>query len=96
MKQTYRAIVILLAAVVIVSVFSISGVQGRRGNRTGLRLAGARPVIDAGRYVTIQAAINALPDEGGVVRLPPGTFEISEPLKVTKSDVLIEGAGTAT
>ena len=96
MKQTYRAIVILLAAVVIMSVFGIAGGQGRRNNTTGLRLAGARPVIDAGRYVTIQAAINALPDEGGVVHLPPGTFEISEPLKVTKSDVLIEGAGTAT
>ncbi len=96
MKQTYRAIVMLIAAVLIVSVFGIAGVQGRRNNTPGLRLAGARPVIDADRYVTIQAAINALPDEGGVVHLPPGTFEISEPLKVTKSDVLIEGAGTAT
>ena len=96
MKQTYRAIVMLLAAVVIVSVFGIAAGQGRRNNTSGLRLAGARPIIDAGRYVSIQAAINALPDEGGVVHLPPGTFEISEPLKVTKSDVLIEGAGTAT
>jgi len=86
----------VLAAVVIVSVFGIAGGQGRRSNPAGLRLAGARAVIDAGRYVTIQAAIDALPDEGGVVRLPPGTFEISEPLKLTKSDVLIEGAGTAT
>ena len=92
MKQTYRAIVILLAAVVIMSIFGIAAGQGGASRR----LAGARPVIDAGRYVTIQAAIDALPDEGGVVHLPPGTFEISEPLKVTKSDVLIQGAGTAT
>ncbi|MBC8472235.1 MAG: right-handed parallel beta-helix repeat-containing protein [Planctomycetes bacterium] len=92
MKQTYRAIVILLAAVVIMSIFGIAAGQGGASQR----LAGARPVIDAGRYVTIQAAIDALPDEGGVVHLPPGTFEISEPLKVTKSDVLIQGAGTAT
>jgi len=96
MKQNYRAIVMLLAAVLIVSVFGIAGVQGRRNNTSGLRLAGARPVIEARRYVTIQAAIDALPDQGGIVHLPPGTFEISEPLKVTKSDVLIEGAGTAT
>ncbi|MHC4728417.1 MAG: right-handed parallel beta-helix repeat-containing protein, partial [Planctomycetota bacterium] len=96
MKQTYSAIGILLAVVVIVSVFGIATGQGRRNNTPGLRLAGARPVIDADRYVSIQAAINALPDDGGVVHLPPGTFEISEPLKVTKSDVLIEGAGTAT
>ena len=67
------------------------------GNESGsMRLPGARAVIDAGRYPTIQAAIDALPDEGGVVRLPPGTFEISEPLKVAVGDVLIEGAGTAT
>ena len=32
----------------------------------------------------------------GVVRLPAGTFEISEPLRVTRGDVLLEGAGTAT
>lgn len=62
----------------------------------GMRLPGARAVIDAGRYPTIQAAIDALPDEGGMVRLPPGTFEITEPLIVNKSDVLIQGAGTAT
>ena len=96
MKQTYGTAVMLLAAVVFVSVFSIAGGQVGRNNPSDLRLAGARAVIEAGRYVTIQAAIDALPDEGGVVRLPPGTFEISEPLKVTKSDVLIEGAGTAT
>jgi hypothetical protein len=61
-----------------------------------VRLPGARAVIEAWRYPTIQAAIDALPDEGGLVRLPPGTFEINEPLMITKSDVLIEGAGTAT
>ena len=96
MKQTYRTAVILISAILIVSVFSIAGGQGRRSNRAGMRLAGARAVIEAGRYATIQAAIDALPDQGGAVRLPPGTFEISEPLKITKSDVLIEGAGTAT
>ncbi len=95
MKQTFRTTVIVISAIVIVSIFSIAG--GRDWNNSAdLRLAGARPVIEARRCVSIQAAINALPDEGGVVRLPPGTFEISEPLKITKSDVLIEGAGTAT
>jgi parallel beta-helix repeat protein len=59
-------------------------------------LAGARPSIEAERYPTIQAAIDALPAEGGVVRLPAGTFEIDEPLLLTREDVLLEGAGTAT
>ncbi len=61
-----------------------------------VKLPGALPVIDAARYPSIQAAIDALPATGGAVRLPPGTFEIKEPLRVTLSDVLIEGAGTAT
>ncbi len=63
---------------------------------TDMRLPGAGRVIDASGYPSLQAAIDALPATGGVVRLPPGTFEIEEPLKITVGDVLIEGAGTAT
>jgi hypothetical protein len=59
-------------------------------------LPGARPIIEAARFPSIQAAIDALPKDGGVVRLPPGTFEINEPLVVSQDDVLFEGAGTAT
>lgn len=60
------------------------------------RLAGARPEIRAKDYASLQAALDALPAEGGVVRLPPGVFEINEPLRLSAEDVLIEGAGTAT
>lgn len=59
-------------------------------------LPGARPVIDASRHPSLQAALDALPDEGGLVRLPPGTFEIREPLVVRRGDVTLEGAGAAT
>jgi len=62
----------------------------------GPRVAGARPTIEARDYPSLQAALDALPAEGGVVRLPPGTFEIDRPLKITRQDVLIEGSGTAT
>ena len=96
MKRKYRTAVMTIAAVVIVSFFSIADGQRGQNKPAEQRLPGARPIINAGRYPTIQAAIDTLPDEGGVVRLPPGTFEISKPLKVTKPDVLIEGAGTAT
>jgi len=94
--KPYRTAIVIITALVIVSVFCAVGGQGGRNSSAGTRLPGARAVIDAASYATIQAAIDALPDEGGVVRLPPGTFEISNPLKVTKPDVLIEGAGTAT
>jgi hypothetical protein len=96
MKRTYRTAVMIIAALATVSVFCAAGGQGGLNNPARQRLPGAQAVIEAGRYATIQAAIDALPDEGGVVRLPPGTFEISKPLKVTKPDVLIEGSGTAT
>ncbi|MFZ2149526.1 MAG: right-handed parallel beta-helix repeat-containing protein [Sedimentisphaerales bacterium] len=96
MKQIYRTTVMIMVIVAIVSVFSITGGQEVQNNPAGWRLPGARAIIEAGSYPTIQAAIDALPDEGGVVRLPPGTFEISKPLKITVSDVLLEGAGTAT
>ncbi len=60
------------------------------------RLPGAARVIDAAEYPSLQAAIDALPETGGAVRLPPGTFDIKEPLRIAVSDVLLEGAGTAT
>jgi hypothetical protein len=60
------------------------------------RLPGARAVIDAAKYASLQAALDAVPAEGGVVRIPPGTFSISEPLVIRRSDVLLEGCGTAT
>lgn len=59
-------------------------------------LPGARPEIDASQYPSLQAALDAVPPEGGLVRLPSGTFEISEPLLLARGDTRIEGAGAAT
>lgn len=59
-------------------------------------LPGARPVIYAELYPSLQAAIDALPAEGGVLQLPPGNFEISEPLVLNLEDVHVEGVGTAS
>jgi len=96
MKRKYWMPVVIVVAMVLIGYFCFadSQVQGKVSSR--VRLPGARAVINAARYPSIQAAIDALPEEGGVVRIPPGTFEISEPLKVPVGDVLIEGAGTAT
>jgi len=96
MKRMYLTPTVIITAMIMLSCVCVTDCRAQGGASAGMRLPGARAAIDAGRYPTIQAAIDALPDEGGVVRLPPGTFEISEPLMVTKSDVLIEGAGSAT
>lgn len=67
-----------------------------KAQNTGRGLAGARVTILAENFPTLQAALDALPAEGGLVRLPAGVFEIDKPLRVEKEDVCIEGAGTAT
>ena len=60
------------------------------------RLVGARPTIEAIDYESIQAALDAVPKAGGLVRLPAGEFEITEPLRIATGDTRIEGAGAAT
>ena len=72
--------------------------NGGRGNAqpaSGM-LPGATPTVEAIHFPTIQAALDALPPTGGVVRLPAGTFQVSTPLRVSRGDVLLQGAGTAT
>ena len=53
-------------------------------------------VIDAAQFPTLQAALDALPETGGIVRLPPGNFELAEPLVLTRSESRLEGAGAST
>ena len=65
-------------------------------NSNGADLPGARPTINASEFASIQDALNAIPEEGGLVRLPAGRFEINSPLVVKRGDVRIEGAGSAT
>ncbi len=60
------------------------------------RLAGSVKVIDASQFPTLQAAFDAIPKTGGMVRLPAGTFKVDAPLVITAEDVCVEGAGTAT
>jgi len=53
-------------------------------------------VIDAAEFPNLQAAFDAVPEAGGLVRLPPGNFEIAEPLVLSRSNTRVVGAGTAT
>ena len=52
--------------------------------------------IDAAAYPSIQAAINALPETGGLVVIPPGDYEITESIVVKTAETRIEGSGAAT
>lgn len=58
--------------------------------------AKSESVIVAEQYANLQAAFDALPASGGVVRLPARTVEIREPIVLRAEDVLVEGVGTAS
>ncbi|MGF1582642.1 MAG: right-handed parallel beta-helix repeat-containing protein [Gemmataceae bacterium] len=53
-------------------------------------------VIDAGRFPNLQAAFDAVPENGGIVRIPPGEYTITEPLVINREDTRVEGSGSAT
>lgn len=99
MKRSQTAVLFSCLIVTLLINLNLSlAVAGPENQSTAkkAKLPGARPVIHAIHYASIQEAIDAIPDEGGVVLLPPGKFEIEQPLEITKGDVLIMGAGSAT
>ena len=86
-----------LAILLGTGLLAFAGFQaGGTPSADGPRLPGARAEILAAEYNSLQEAIDAAGQEGGVVRIPPGHFEIDEPLVVTSPDLLIVGAGTGT
>jgi len=52
--------------------------------------------INAGDYESLQAAFDAVPETGGRVLIPSGTYQITAPLRLTTGDVRIEGSGNST
>lgn len=53
-------------------------------------------VVDASEYTSLQAAADALPESGGVLLIPPGRYEIEQPLRIKTGDTRVTGQGTAT
>lgn len=56
----------------------------------------ASAVIRAADYENLQAVLDAVPEGGGLVVLPPGRFLIDRPLLLTRGETRIVGAGAAT
>ncbi len=52
--------------------------------------------VDASDYPSLQAACDALPEAGGMVVLPPGTFELSKPLVISTPETHLSGSGAST
>ena len=56
----------------------------------------AGAVIEAVKFPSLQAALDAVPASGGVVLLPPGEFKLDAPLLLTAENVRLEGSGAGT
>ena len=88
------------SSLLVISLVSITFLHSCHQHTTmigqSIKLPGAQQVIDASHYASIQDAINAVPESGGMVKLPPGEFEILEPLVIQVQDFHLEGAGTST
>ena len=95
-RTAVRYSMLSLALMITLSSSFVFAGQENGASQGKAKLPGARPVIHAINYESIQQALDALPAEGGVVMLPPGNFEIDRPLVITKGDVLLMGAGSAT
>lgn len=52
--------------------------------------------LDAAAFPSLQAALDAVPPSGGLVRIPPGEYRITQPLLIHTAETRIEGAGAAT
>jgi parallel beta-helix repeat protein len=53
-------------------------------------------VVDAAKFATLQEAADAIPETGGVLRIPPGTYEITEPIRIKTGDTQVIGTGAAS
>lgn len=58
--------------------------------------AAASVAVDAAKYPSLQAALDAVPAGGGLVTIPPGNYEITQPLQVKTAETRIAGGGAAT
>jgi len=88
MLRTLSLLVLLVA---------LASLTLRQGASQNVPVAARSPaVIEASHYPSLQAALDALPPSGGVVRIGPGEWVLQEPLVLRKEDVLLVGAGTAT
>lgn len=59
-------------------------------------LVASDATINAGDFASLQEAADAIPATGGLLKIPPGTFEITQPLHIKTGDTRVEGSGPGT
>lgn len=72
-----------------------SGIQGAQGIQTPEAATFVvSPTPGVGDFTTIQAAINALPPEGGKILIREGTYPITSEITIPDKQVFLDGCGT--
>ena len=80
---------------ILVSPLAFSRVAAGR-NAEPPQAGGGAGEIDAAKFPSLQAALDAVPEAGGVVRLPPGEFKLTRPLVLSRERTRLTGSGDAT
>lgn len=84
---------ILIAGALLVSAWMLKEGQLQSEDKQS---APKSKAINAADFASLQKAFDALPNTGGIVRIPPGVYEIDQPLIISQEDVKIIGSGTST
>ena len=97
--QSSRRPVVTMTWIAAIMAIGLGAVEWAKSDPPATPKATAPPaamVVDAARFPTLQAALDAIPVAGGLVKLPPGDFRIDAPLVLTRSNTRVAGAGPAT
>lgn len=76
---------------ILVLSFILSSVAG-----TSAQEKATPALINAADHRHLQEAFDAIPETGGIVRIPPGDYKITSPLVIKTPETRIEGSGAAT
>jgi parallel beta-helix repeat protein len=66
------------------------------GNAEAAQAGSGASEIDASKFSSLQAALDAVAEGGGVVRMPPGEFRLARPLVLARERTRLIGSGDAT
>ena len=85
-----------LASALVCSVLSIALLLGGWVSHSHSAAPTPAKIIEAADFPSLQAALDAVPEAGGLVKLPPGDFELTQPLRLQRENTRILGSGAST
>ena len=92
-----KTINLILLLMIVAFAASRCTLKGRDITSAADKTSQSKPAtIDASEYSSLQDAFDAVPEAGGEVIIPPGDYELTEPLILTRENTHVRGAGAST